>query len=129
MDYYLVLLAPPKFVEEIVDTKVTLGTTLKLKAAVDGYPKPAIKWTKDKQAMSAPIFEFDDEDPLNLTVKEVSASISGCYSISAKNLGGDAKTTCMVKVQGTCFSNLRKPYGIQCHQSKDWQAIFQSWDK
>ena len=50
MDYYLVLLAPPKFVEEIVDTKVTLGTTLKLKAAVDGYPKPAIKWTKDKKS-------------------------------------------------------------------------------
>ena len=89
-----------------MDTRVTLGTMLKLKAVLDGYPKPAIKWTKDKGAMSAPIYEFDEEDPLSVTVKEASTSVSGSYSITAKNMGGEAKTSCTVKVQGN-FSNLR----------------------
>ena len=109
--------APPKFLEELTDTKVTLGADLKLKAVLDGYPQPTLKWTKDKLAISAPVFQFNADDPLCLTVAEATNQISGVYSITAKNIGGEAKTSCTVKVQGINWQKCCYLTWKSCHGS------------
>ena len=69
-----------------------------LSCKLDGYPFPSIEWQKDNSTL--PVDNSGTQPELKMTVEKASAESAGMYTVIAKNVGGESKSNCSVRVQG-----------------------------
>ena len=89
--------AAPKFLENLTDGVVSKGEKVSLTCKLDGFPKPSIHWTKD--GLDLPIKDLDNEH-LMMIVENAASEDIGVYTVTATNVGGEAVSSCSLKVQG-----------------------------
>ncbi|ESP01887.1 hypothetical protein LOTGIDRAFT_58595, partial [Lottia gigantea] len=92
----------PEFLKGIQDVEVNEGQSVKFRCKVKGYPQPRVTWHKDGKHMKNPgnarIEKFGNRDYI-LTIDYATMDDDAEYSVCAKNIAGEAKSTAQVIVE------------------------------
>ncbi|ESO07120.1 hypothetical protein HELRODRAFT_191066 [Helobdella robusta] len=88
----------PEFTKPLRDQAVDEGKSVKLECGYRGEPAPQIQWTfNDTPILPSALFKITiTETTTSLEIKEIFSEDCGTYAVTAKNLGGEAQTTCLV---------------------------------
>jgi titin len=119
----------PQFTEYLKDTSVSEGKGVVLLARFTGEPAPQIQWLRnDAQILPSAIFKIVVEANYTaLEIKEVFPEDAGTYVVIARNLGGEARTSGLLSIDGLAVNGSMsakapsKPYFTQQLQNKDVQ--------
>ncbi|CAD6189828.1 unnamed protein product [Caenorhabditis auriculariae] len=107
---------PPKFIIELSDMTVAVGSIIDLECKVTGVPNPTVKWSKD----GGPIWEDPRYDwnideakgSYQLRIKNATVADEGTYRCVANNENGSATTKSFVRIDdglGAKSSDQGKP--------------------
>lgn len=88
----------PTVQEALVDTVITLNTTLTLSCIFGGVPEPTIKWYKDEIQLDTKYTSYTNR-VARCILENTSESSAGIFKCTAVNEIGTAETSCTVTVQ------------------------------
>jgi len=90
----------PEFTEPLKDTSTVVGKPVRLECKYVGEPAPQIQWmVNDKPLFPSGIFKITVEDTFTaLDIQQVYPEDCGSYTAIAKNLGGEARTSCLLSL-------------------------------
>ncbi|KAK6166404.1 hypothetical protein SNE40_023104 [Patella caerulea] len=95
-------LKKPEFLKGLQDVEVQEGQSVKFRCKVKGYPQPRVTWHKDgkhfKNPRNARIEKFGNRDYI-LTIDYATMDDDAEYSVIARNIAGQAKSTAQVIVE------------------------------
>ncbi|ESO04842.1 hypothetical protein HELRODRAFT_78348, partial [Helobdella robusta] len=120
----------PIFTEALRDQQVKEGTKVVLSVKFSGEPAPQIKWLRnDGQIIPSSSFKIVvDHGYSALEIKEFFPEDAGLYTVVARNLGGETRTSCHLDIEGLSLSSgipgsqvPCKPKFVDFLQNKDVQ--------
>ena len=88
----------PKVLKKMKDAVIIEGEKLILETQIQGDPEPTIMWYKDDGPLPDHLKPYSTDGNHFLCMEDIKHGDSGVYSIVAKNLVGDCKTSSKVKV-------------------------------
>ncbi|KAK3083033.1 hypothetical protein FSP39_012120 [Pinctada imbricata] len=93
---------PPKFVTPLSDHTLAPGESVVLESRVTGFPKPTIKWYRNKQEIkSTKSVKIEFDNPVvRLTMSNVQISDSDTYKCVAENDAGSDQIKATITVKG-----------------------------
>ncbi|CAI2304070.1 unnamed protein product [Caenorhabditis sp. 36 PRJEB53466] len=93
---------PPKFILELTDMTVSIGSVIDLECKVTGIPNPSVKWSKDGGPLIEDSrFEWSNEESrgvYQLRIKKATVHDEGTYRCVATNENGSATTKSFVRI-------------------------------
>ncbi|KAF5301257.1 hypothetical protein FQR65_LT00957 [Abscondita terminalis] len=104
---------PPKFHKLLTDVLASEGDIITLEAAVDGEPRPEVKWflnNQDVQTNNRLKISHDTQGNVKLEIEKVSPEDKGVYTVKATNQHGDAKCFAQLIVKSFKPPEVQKEY-------------------
>nr|CAD7575774.1 unnamed protein product [Timema californicum] len=93
----------PAFVTPLSNVMARAGQKIKLECEVTGLPTPELSWihngkpVKETRDLKT---QYDEDFKATLTITEAFPKDAGVYVVSAKNIAGEATSSCNVSVKG-----------------------------
>ncbi|XP_067687580.1 uncharacterized protein [Haliotis asinina] len=103
-------LKKPEFIKDIKDVEVKEGQSVKFRCKVKGYPQPRVTWYKDGKLLKNSKFcrleKFGNRDYI-LTIDNATLDDDAEYTVVAKNIAGDVKSTAEVIVDSDHLDSIQ----------------------
>ncbi|XP_048237941.1 titin homolog isoform X5 [Haliotis rufescens] len=103
-------LKKPEFIKDIKDVEVKEGQSVKFRCKVKGYPQPRVIWYKDGKLLKNSKFcrleKFGNRDYI-LTIDNATLDDDAEYTVVAKNIAGNTKSTAEVIVESDQLDSIR----------------------
>ena len=95
----------PYFTEPLKDQVVAEGAGVRLSATFGGEPEPNITWLRNNNPIqSSAVFRISVSG--NTTVLDINGVYPedmGTYTVVARNMAGETRTSCNLRVEGVLF--------------------------
>ncbi|CAG2066231.1 unnamed protein product, partial [Timema podura] len=93
----------PSFVTPLSNVMARAGQKIKLECEVTGLPTPELSWIQNGKPVKETRdlkTQYDEDFKATLTITEAFPKDAGVYVVSAKNIAGEATSSCNVSVKG-----------------------------
>nr|CAD7442105.1 unnamed protein product [Timema bartmani] len=93
----------PAFVTPLSNVMARAGQKIKLECEVTGLPMPELSWIQNGKPVKETRdlkTQYDEDFKATLTITEAFPKDAGVYVVSAKNIAGEATSSCNVSVKG-----------------------------
>jgi hypothetical protein len=105
----VITVSKPYFHEPLHNKTVTEGQPVVLECRFNGEPQPQITWYKNHQVMAetAPNYKILVEQGYScLEVHQLHPQDTGTFTVSARNLAGETRTSCLLNVEGRSLDHV-----------------------